>query len=166
MKWKLELLIGGVVCIAVILMAIRVNTWRHEAARVPGLEQDIKTMTETFDLERKERASETLRHDAVVKGLNDELSTLRADRARRPSRPIRLCDEPSAPAAGMPATVAPARTGDEPTTAGAGALHESTGRDIGPAVYALMDEANEQLASFRALRQWAATLPKCEPVTQ
>lgn len=163
MKLKLALWAAGATLL--VLLTLRVLHWRHEAMRVSGLEDQIASMTEAFELERAARSTEQTRHDAVVKGLNDELTQLAAARAARPVRTIRVCDE-APPAARVPAAEPAPGASDEPATTGSGTLQPGAGRDIGPATFALMDEADAMLASFRALRQWAASLPACAPVAQ
>lgn len=114
---------------------------RRDAASGRQAQRDLAVLQATV--------TERARHDAdVQKGYQTELERLRAERAR-PARVIRVCD--AAPA--VPASGGPAGQSDDPGT-GAGELPQAAGRDIGPALYAEADRADELAAQLRALQEW------------
>lgn len=92
--------------------------------------------------ERERNAAETqTRYQA-------ELDGLRAGRAAG-ARPIRVCDAPRP----VPATGAAAGQSDG-AAAPAGDVPAEPGRDLGPALYAEADRADELSAQIRALQDW------------
>ncbi len=90
---------------------------------------------------------------AASQGYQNELTTLRADFARRPVPVVRLCSQP---AANLPAREG-AAGGLEATAAAAGLVQPGTaadsegGPDIGPALARLADRADSLAAQCRAI---------------
>lgn len=92
---------------------------------------------------------ERARNDAETQTrYQTELDGLRADRARG-ARVIRVCDAPRP----VPASGAAAGQSDG-APASPGQLPAEPGRDLGPALYAEADRADELSAQLRALQDW------------
>lgn len=143
--------------------ALWVNHWRVTAARVPELERDLTTLEHAYDAYRQAQAAENVRAAGISQGLAHELATLKA-RAAAPVPAIRLCPSAASSPDRVPAT-GPATGRSDATVAGAGDVHDSAARDIGPATFALTDDADQLLAHYRALQTWARALPACEPIS-
>lgn len=132
---QLRLIAAGVALCAIGVLAVVVNGWRLDAAKVPALERQIEDSARS--LKRAEEASIEF---------HKELADIRAT---RPAPVIRLC-------------VNPVQTGPDPASgpdgpAGpAGVLPPAVGRDIGPELYGLADRADECSARLRALQRLAA----------
>jgi anti-sigma-K factor RskA len=160
--WKLA---GYVLAAAAIsLLAWRVSVWREGYKALPAAQQALEASQALRVKEAAQWAAEAARIASVNEGLTNENETLRAVRAATPVRSVRLCSSPAAARSVAPATT-PAPSGNE-APAGAGELQEAAGRDlvagpdIGPSLYALMDEADEVVKSCRALQGYVEGLPK------
>lgn len=136
-----------------------VRGWQRDAARLPAVtaERD-RAQAETAQV-RATAERERIRADNAVRSYTDEVDQNR--RRERPSGPVRLCVQPApadVPAAGRPAvsagTAAPA-AGELPRPAGG----YPAGRDIGPDLRQLADDADAVTAQCRALIGWTAAQP-------
>lgn len=155
-------LVGGLLvglCIAWLLAVVK--GWHDDSQTLPGVKQELKESRRQTEQVRAEWKAEATRLVAINEGLSNENQILRDQRAAIPVRSVRLC---SAARPASPADPAAAGRVDE-AAAGAGVLQEEgrwdpePGPDIGPELYALMDEADDMLRRYRGLQQWAAGLP-------
>lgn len=157
----LRLLAGAVVagCIAWIILVLK--SWHDDSAALPGVRQELSQSIQRNEQLRKDNAAEVNRAWTIADKYRVELAELKRVRAALPARVVRLCIES---AAGVPAGSggAAAPGGDDGSTAGAGLLPQTprAGPDIGPDLYALIDQADEFVPAFRALQDYVRTLPK------
>lgn len=128
------------------------NALRAQAARVPVLEQSLRDANTTLQTER-DAARKT---NEVSRGLQNDLTTIRAERDRLRSLPPRVVRVriPVAAAVASADPAAPGRPGCSAagTVALAGEARSGAGvdRDIGPELYAIADDADTREAELGA----------------
>lgn len=140
--------VGALVAFAFYFDNIRDRASKYDAAR-----ESLATERQLFqDYKAGIEADRTAR-DAAERGYTDELEALRADIHARPVPVVRVC--PPAAVAAVPASEGAAAVAGS-GAASAGVLPPGTvedlgsGRDIGPALFALADYADELSARTRA----------------
>lgn len=154
--WRVYLAIGALVALVsgVLWAGGTVLHWRSLAGQVPALTHERDDARAETTAVRREAEAERIRADQAVRGYVDEVESLRR-RQRAPAQPVRLCRE-SAPA-GVPAAGRSAVDADA-AAAAAGVVPGPAGGgpDIGPALRAIADDADEVVARCRALQQWVS----------
>ena len=138
---------GGL--LAVLAVGWQVNRWRVRSDRLEAATTELAGVRASIDTARRVRTE-------VVGEYETELSTLRAGRAAGPVPVVRVCRaapmlEHRTAAGGTDGAAAAAGN----ISAGPGA-DSSADRDVGPALYAAADRADELSAQLRALQLWAA----------
>jgi hypothetical protein len=122
----------GISALAVLLLVwggLIVRGWHQDSLRVKAVETELQSLKSAQEASQK-----------ASQGLQDELTKLR--NSRKPAPAVRLCrGTQQVPQAGA---------GRDGATPGAGELPQAAGRDIGPDLYGLADEADELAARLRA----------------
>ena len=121
--------IAAVVLVLIGYIGVIVHKWHQDSLRVKAVETELQSLKAAQEASQK-----------ASQGLQDELTKLRA--ARKPSPVVRMCK----PADKLPK----AGAGRDGATPGAGEFPQAAGRDIGPDLYGLADEADELAARLRA----------------
>lgn len=139
--------IGAAVVGLLILVAcgITVLHWRSEAAKVPGLKQEIVEYEQSIERLTRDVAAA---NQASV-GYQQELKRLRDSRPAVPARPVRVCREPV-----QAGTGGSAGAGSDAGAATGGLVPQEPGPDIGPELYGQADRADELSAQIRGLHQY------------
>ncbi len=151
----------GIVAACLLWVFLVVKGWHDDSQALPGVKRDRDAAIATAEQVTKDMLAEASRLATVNKGLSDENETLRGIRAATPVRSVRLCLPARSPNQADPA----APGGSDAGPAGAGSLPEGAGRDpepgpeIGPDMYALMDEADEVVRRARGGQAYMAGLP-------
>lgn len=149
-------IIGGIL---IALLLVVVKSWHDKAQRLPVVEKQRDTAIAAKAKYETDMARELARNRTISKGLQDELQTLHDTARAQPAPVVRLCNRPVR--RDLLADRAAGPGSDEAATA-AGQLPETDGpgRDIGPELYAIADDADEIVASCRALQGYVRTLPR------
>lgn len=139
--------IGAAIAVLVVLVwvGLAVAHWKNEAAKVPGLKQEIAT----YEQQIKDYQADVAKANKASAGFQAELERLRAARTVVPARPVRVCrDAPAVPAGGT------AEPGSDEGPAQGGVLPQAPGPDIGPELYGDADLADELSAQIRGLHEY------------
>lgn len=147
---KVKDMLGLLALLGMVAGSIAINHWREKAGRTDAAE----ARAEAAD----RRAADTLaqwKEDArlqaeATKEYRDAISSLRNAAAARPAPVVRVCQP--APAA-VPAAQA-AALGTGAGSSPAGPLPPAAGPDIGPALYAAADSADELTEALRAIYRY------------
>lgn len=149
-------IVGGVL---IALLLVVVKGWHDKALRLPAVEKQRDTAIAAKAKYETDLTRELARTRTISQGLQDELQTIRGAARAQPAPVVRLCNRTvrrdllADRAAGPGADEAAAAGGQLPETDG-------PGRDIGPELYAIADDADEIVASCRALQGYVRTLPR------
>ena len=149
-------LAGAAIVGALLWVGLTVNGWRTAAARVPALESTIADREATIkqirrDIETAAKASE---------GYQNELRSLRTAAAVQPTPIVRLCRPAAAARVSLPA----AESRPDGASGAGGQLppgdaeDRQPGPDIGPALFALADRADECAAQLRGLQGFVTSI--------
>ena len=132
-------------------VGITVGGWRTEAAKVPGLKQDIANRDATITEIQRQITVTT----EASNGYQAELERLRNVPAS-PIGPIRLCKPATASRVQVPAS----KPGPDEAPGGGGPVPSADGEspDIGPALFALADDADRCSAQVRGLQEFSRKL--------
>ena len=152
---------AGIVALCVAWMLAAVKGWHDDSQALPDVKRERDAAIAETAQVRADLTAEAFRLATINKGLSDENEALRSIRVNLPVRSVRLCTaarpageaDPAAPGRG---DAGPAGAGLLPEEAG---LHPAAGPDIGPDLYALMDEADEVVRRARGGQAYMAGLP-------
>jgi hypothetical protein len=166
LPWRLIGKIAGALVVAACLawIFIVLKSWHDDSQALPAVEDARDAAIAETDRVRADLSSEVTRLQTVNEGLINERNLLQEQRAAVPVRTVRLC-RPAQEAAAVASDPAGAG-GNDAAAAGPGPLQEEgrwdpePGPDIGPALYALFDEADDMLAKYRALQGYVRGLPR------
>lgn len=153
LPWKW--IAAGVLGLALILTGVRINAWRHAYLALQDVQAALEAERECSEgTECAKRAAEaTVKAQAASNAAEEshaeELELVRRD---RPVRVVRLRPPGDCVSVSSPA---PAVNGATPATS---VIPGSTGRDIGPELYALAREADELSARLRSLQNYNKAL--------
>jgi hypothetical protein len=144
---KQWLQLGAAVAVLAILVwaGLAIVHWKHEAAKVPGLKQEIAT----YEQQIKDYQADVASANKASAGFQAELERLRNARPVGPAPVVRVCRDATAVPAGGTAKPRP----DEGASTG-GVLPQEPGPDIGPALYSDADLADELSAQIRGLHEY------------
>lgn len=152
---------AGVVLACLLWVFLVLKGWHDDSQALPGVKRDRDAAIAATAQVRADLLAEAERLAGVNKGLSDENETLRGVRAATPVRSVRLCASQGTAREGDLA----APGGSDAGPAGAGELPQAPGRDpepgpeIGPDLYALMDEADEIVRRARGGQAYISGLP-------
>ncbi len=147
-KQWLQLGIAVVLLVLLVWAGIAVSHWRNEAAKVPGLKQEIKE----YAAQIEQLKADVTASNAASAGYQAELARLRAARTTGPTPVVRVCKPAKVPASG------PTQPGSDEGSADGGLLPQEPGPDIGPALYGDADLADEVSAQVRGLQTYINTV--------
>lgn len=142
--------IGAVIAVLAVLVwaGLAVVHWKNEAAKVPGLKQEIAT----YEQQIKDYQDDVDNANKASAGFQAELERLRNARTVGPTPVVRVCrDAPAVPAGGA------AKPRPDEAPAAGGLLPQEPGPDIGPALYSDADLADELSAQIRGLHEYIST---------
>lgn len=155
----LRLIAAGAILAALAGFGLWLDGLRDEAAEARELRQELLTLREAYAQQLEAIKADSAARDEAQRGYLDEIAKLRTAAARVPV--VRVC-QPRADDPVMPAGQAiTASAGKATAPAGvlpAGAASDSAGgRDIGPGLARLVDEADEVSAQLRAVLAYLGT---------
>lgn len=142
--------IGAAIAVLVVLVwvGLAVVHWKNEAAKVPGLKQEIAT----YEQQIEDIQADISAANKASAGFQAELERLRNARPVGPTPVVRVCrDAPAVPASGA------AKPRPDEGAAPGGLLPQEPGPDIGPALYSDADLADELSAQIRGLHAYINT---------
>lgn len=151
--WRARLVLLALIAVALAAFGWWLDDLRDRAEQAKELREELAELVQLREQEARQREADRRARDAAEKGYLNELTQLRAA-AANPVPVVRVCApataDPVMPAAGGAA----ASAGGATAAAGlvpAGAVADAPGsRDIGPALFRLIDEADRLSARYRA----------------
>lgn len=148
----------GIVGLCLLWLGLVLKGWHDDSQALPGVKAERDAARAETAQVRADLTAEAFRLAKVNEGLSDENEILRRQRESVPVRSVRLC--PAARPAEQANPAAP--SGGDAAATGSGVLSPEAGPgpDIGPALFALADEADELLRRYRGLQEYAAGLPE------
>ena len=147
-KQWLQLIASAIIVIVVIALGGLVLHWKNQAAKVPGLRQEIKDYAAQIEQFKLDVAAS----NAASAGYQAELDRLRNARTVGPTPVVRVCKPAKVPAGGS------TQPGSDGAGSAGGVLPLEPGPDIGPPLYSDADRADELSAQVRGLQTYINTV--------
>jgi hypothetical protein len=146
----IDLVLYGLLALSVAGAVAVVAKWKHDAGLLK-----VERAAHVAELKRLNGELETERHNAQLardssNAYQQALEDLRGARAATPARTVRLCHTTNE----LPGSVSGSAAAGEEAVPQAPGPGVEIGRDIGPELYALADEADECAVQRDALIDW------------
>lgn len=156
MPSKMALIVYGVAALCVIGFGIAVKKWRDDSKEFALAKVEWSKTLESKNRELADMAASVEKANAASNDYQDELARLEDERANTPVQSVRLCRSPT----GYVPAPSPAAASSGPDEGWHDGIPHSArpdievGPDIGPALYALADKADQCAAQRDALIGW------------
>lgn len=165
---KLDLVLWGLLAAGAIGLLMVVASWRDDSVnKLPAAQREIDRLEFDYDALSKRVAANDAKTENHGNEFEQAESRLDDARADTPARDVRLCVD-SVPSATRPSAREASR-GDHAASADAGQLPEAprrdieeraaAGPDIGPELYALIDEADHTALVATSCQAWERDNP-------